>query len=289
MHWPPLTETRSLSATGTPSSGWSASSAAGPARRGGGQASVGGVGLGEGALAVDRQPGIEGAVAASAASSAGVSLARAQLAGAQAAAISWAWRRVGSVIGGSPVAWRSGERHSPPRMAGTTMKSPCALGAFARSASSTGSDGVDDVVAQDVLELDRLGGRRDVLGVELGQLGVLVEDVVELALEPGQLVVGQPEPGQMGDMGDVVARQGGHGADDSRHDRRRWPRTRTIRPMGPTTSSQRDVMIGGGWGDRRRFLRSPDHPGCVRSWPRSTGGSRDRASPRSTARSAGSG
>ena len=41
-----------------------------------------------------------------------------------------------------------------------------------------------DIVAEDVLELDRLGGRRDRVGVELGQLGVLIEDVVELAFEP---------------------------------------------------------------------------------------------------------
>ena len=49
-----------------------------------------------------------------------------------------------------------------------------------------GQDGLDrqrradDVVAQDVLELDRLGGRRDVVGGQLGEDRVLVEDVVEL-------------------------------------------------------------------------------------------------------------
>src|SRR4051794_13999988 len=38
--------------------------------------------------------------------------------------------------------------------------------------------GPDHVVAQDVLELDRLGGRRDVLSVELGKGRVLINDVV---------------------------------------------------------------------------------------------------------------
>ncbi len=33
VHWPPRTDTRSLSATGTPSSGWSSSTAAGPSAR----------------------------------------------------------------------------------------------------------------------------------------------------------------------------------------------------------------------------------------------------------------
>ena len=49
------------------------------------------------------------------------------------------------------------------------MKSPSRAGALARTAS-TGSDGRDDVVAQDVLELDRLGGRRDVVGRQLARI-----------------------------------------------------------------------------------------------------------------------
>ena len=69
----------------------------------------------------------------------------------------------------------------------------------------------DDIVAQDVLELDRLGGRRDVVGRQLGQDRVLVEDVVELPLEPRQLLVREPEAGEMGDVLDVRAGQGGHG------------------------------------------------------------------------------
>ena len=63
----------------------------------------------------------------------------------------------------------------------------------------------DHVVAQDVLELDRLRGGRNVLGVELDQSGVLVDDVVELALEPCQLLIGQAEAGEVRDMLDVAA------------------------------------------------------------------------------------
>ena len=87
------------------------------------------------------------------------------------------------------------------------MKSPSRAGALREDVLDR-QRRPDDVLAQDVLELDRLGRRRDRLGVELGQLRVLVEDVVELALEPGQLLVGQAEAGEMGDMGDVVAGQG---------------------------------------------------------------------------------
>ena len=71
------------------------------------------------------------------------------------------------------------------------------------STASTGSDGRDDVVAQDVLELDGLRGRGDVVGRDRGEDRVLVEDVVELALEASELLVGQPEPGEVGDVLDV--------------------------------------------------------------------------------------
>ena len=64
-----------------------------------------------------------------------------------------------------------------------------------------------DVVAEDVLELDRLGRRRNGLGVELGELGVLVEDVIQLALEQGQLGGGQAEAREVGDVFDVAATQ----------------------------------------------------------------------------------
>ena len=58
----------------------------------------------------------------------------------------------------------------------------------------------------------------------VGEDRVLVEDVVELPLEPLELLVGQPEPGQMGDVLDIGTRQGGHGPmiADGRSNLARW-------------------------------------------------------------------
>ena len=83
----------------------------------------------------------------------------------------------------------------------------------------------DDVVAEDVLKLDRLGRRRYLIGVEPGEDLVLVEDVVELALEHPELRIGQAETGQVGDVFDIGTGQRGHGADDSR---RREPRRQRL-------------------------------------------------------------
>ena len=138
--------------------------AAGGARRArrrrrarGGQPRVGGVGLGEGPFAIDREPGVERRRCRARPRRDGPPSARAtrsrRRAGAPAS--SWARSRVGSAV------MRTAQ--SPPRMAGTTMKSPSRSAALARTAS-TGSDGRHDVVAEDVLELDGLGGRRDVVG-----------------------------------------------------------------------------------------------------------------------------
>ena len=130
--------------------------------------------------------------------------------------MSWAWRRVRSVvIGMGRAVDRVAASVRSPRMAGTTKKSPSRAGALA-STASTGQRRRDDVVAQDVLELDGLRGRGDVVGRDAGEDLVLVQDVVELALEPSQLAVGEPEAGEMRDMLDVVAREGGHAPDDSR-------------------------------------------------------------------------
>ena len=89
------------------------------------------------------------------------------------------------------------------------MKSPSVSFALRRTAS-TASDGAGDVLAQDVLDLDRLGGRRDRRGVQLGELRVLVEDVVELALEPIELLVGQSKAGEIRDVLDVRAGESSH-------------------------------------------------------------------------------
>ena len=164
---------------------------------GGRQAGVGGVGLGQGAFAVDREPRVEPAVVALRRREMGLG----QLVRRDVACPQERGHLVGEESG------RIGHRSS--RIAGTTMKSPSRAGALA-STASTGSDGRDDVLSKDVLELDRLRRRGDVVGRQLGQDRVLVEDVVELALEPRQLGIGEPQTGEMGDVFDVRSGQGGH-------------------------------------------------------------------------------
>ena len=101
----------------------------------------------------------------------------------------------------------------------------------------------------------------------VGQDRVLVEDVVELPFEQRQLLVGQSEPGEMRDVLDVGARQGGHAPDDSRD----MPTPR-LRPM--TAGRHR----AGGRGILRRRLGRPARwfefavaqPDCQRSSPTST-------------------
>src|SRR6266403_1612642 len=89
------------------------------------------------------------------------------------AAISWARSLVRSVIGRS---WGLSSR--PRSVAAEDRRDPDEV-AFA--IGGVGEHRLDrqrrpdDILAEDVLELDRLGGWRDVLGVELGEDRVLVE------------------------------------------------------------------------------------------------------------------
>ena len=109
----------------------------------------------------------------------------------------------------TPIVSSSGHEPSPPRIGGTMTKSSNASGAL-RSTASTRQRRRHDVVAEDVLELDRLGRRGDRVRVELGQLHVLLEDLVELALEAVELLGGHAEPGEVGDVFNIRARQSGH-------------------------------------------------------------------------------
>src|SRR5688500_18756355 len=61
------------------------------------------------------------------------------------------------------------------------------------------------VRAQDVLELDDVGGRRHALEVELGDLVDVVEHLRELARHPLELVLRQSQAGEPGDVEDLVA------------------------------------------------------------------------------------
>ena len=106
------------------------------------------------------------------------------------------------------------------------------------------------VLAQDVLQFDRLCGRRDVIGLELRQDRVLVQDVVELSLEQGDLVVGQAQSRKMGDMFDIGAREGGHAPDDSRD----MPAPR-LRPMtAADIEPAAAAILADDWGDRRTWF-----------------------------------
>ena len=107
-----------------------------------------------------------------------------------------------------------------------------------------------DVIAQDVLELDGLCRRRDVVGRDVGEDRVLVEDVVELPLEAIQLLVREPETREVRDMLDIGTRQGGHAPDDSRVP----PRPR-LRPMTPADLDPAvDAILADHFGDRRTWF-----------------------------------
>ena len=71
------------------------------------------------------------------------------------------------------------------------------------------------VFAQDVRKLDRLGRRRNVLCVERREDRVLIEDVVELTFQARQLLLGQTEAREMGDVLYVGTGQRSHARDDT--------------------------------------------------------------------------
>src|SRR4029079_2296954 len=129
------------------------------------------------------------------------------------------------------------------------------------------------VGAGDFLEVDRLGRRWDVLGVEPGQDHVLVEDVVELALEARQLLVGQAESRQVGDVFDVGSGERGHGPMIAeapigptryREQMAQTTATARIRPMLAADIGQAtQVILDGGWSDRAVFFEwAVEHPTC---------------------------
>ena len=62
------------------------------------------------------------------------------------------------------------------------------------------------VLAEDVADLDAVGQRLDARGVDLLELLDVVDDLVDLLGVGRQLVAVEPEPGQQGDLGDVLGR-----------------------------------------------------------------------------------
>ena len=101
------------------------------------------------------------------------------------------------------------------------MKSPSRAGALARTAS-TGSDGLTTssrrMFSSSIVWA--VGGMSSV--GSSARIAYWSRMWLSSALEPRQLLVGQPEAGEVGDVLDVGAGQGGHGpmiADDARYDR----------------------------------------------------------------------
>ena len=203
----PFVTTRSLSATGTPSSGGRASSAALPDRRASAKRRSAERAEDTRALRVEGLPGVEAAGLAfdeslmSIQQLHGAQLARPQQAAhlvrAQARRVRAHRRR----------AWTS----SRPRHRGSRAPrgGPRRVRAH-RQRLIHREARCDDILSQDGLDLDGLRRGRDAIGVERGQHRVLVEDVVELAMESGDLVLAEAEAREMGDMRDILARQAGH-------------------------------------------------------------------------------
>src|SRR5450759_1288323 len=203
VHWPPRTDTRSLRPTGTPHSGCSDASAAAPPLRA----------TASRASASSAAPRAPAPSRTSHALSAGFSrAARARCASTSSrdersparsrSLIAAAVRRVSPVfVMERSVAAEDGGHHdvAPVPFRGVRQR----FGLRER--------GPRDVLAEDVFQLDRLGRRRDGIRVEPSQDRVLVEDVVQLAHEARQLLVGQAETGEVGDVLDLVAREGPHG------------------------------------------------------------------------------
>ena len=144
-------------------------------------------------------------------------LERAEVAGAQAAPPSRAHGGASASVSGGR---RSGLRRPP--VADDRRHHEVAPGPLRRAGQRHVRREArrDHVLAQDVLDLDRLRRRRDVVGRQLGQHRVLVEDVVELALEAVELLLGQAEAGEVGDVLDVRALQKDTGARRRSADRR---------------------------------------------------------------------
>jgi len=149
-----------------------------------GDALVRGIGLGEGVRPVDHEPGVEGAVLTLGPREVGFGQrARARVAGAQEA------RHLVSVEAGeighelrAPLSAAQNRGHHE------VVATP--LGGIGQG-FVRGQGRRDGVLAQDVGQLDGLSRRRYVLRVERGENGVLVQDVVELAFQARQLLLGQ--------------------------------------------------------------------------------------------------
>ena len=132
-------------------------------------------------------------------------------------------------------------------MIGGTLKRPSSTSGAAASTSSRSSDGATTSSRRHVRHRERLGHRLDTVEIELVDVGEVVDDVTELHGGPGQLLVGQAETGQPGDLGDLV------GGNAVRHSRE--PTDTLASPPRPfvsaewlTTGQSSDAKRGDGVG-----------------------------------------
>ena len=92
---------------------------------------------------------------------------------------------------------------------GGHLKRPSSTSGAAARTSSAIEAGTDLVVPHHVHEWVRMGGGRDVVD-RAPHVGGVVEDGTQLIGELIELVVGQLEAGQVGDVSDVVTGDPGH-------------------------------------------------------------------------------
>ena len=89
-------------------------------------------------------------------------------------------------------------------MIGGTLKRPSSTSGAAARTSSRSSDGATTSSRKHVGQRERLSHRLDAVEVELVDVGEVVDDVAELHGRPGQLLVGQRQAGEPGDLGHLV-------------------------------------------------------------------------------------
>ena len=119
-------------------------------------------------------------------------------------------------------AGRAGSAHcSSPRIRGTLNRCCSASGA-PDSACSAVRPGTTTSVAEHVGQRQRVGGGRDVVAGHRADRGDRLQDHAELRRQVVELVVGQVDPGEVGQVGDLVA-------GDLRHSARRRRGTAGVR------------------------------------------------------------
>jgi len=96
---------------------------------------------------------------------------------------------------------------SSPRIRGTWNR-PCSTGRGAGQRLLLGQPGTDLVGPEHVGQRHRVGGRLDLVSGDLADSGHRGQDDVELAGEPVELGLGDREPGQSGEVGDLGAGDG---------------------------------------------------------------------------------